>query len=102
MLPTCPKCLSAETTALQTFTPICTAIGATAGVAISMCALNSKLPGTFPSITRPSGTALTYIAAAKNGAEIGKKIGNEIDNHYFPRHQCKRCLETFPDLFPFF
>lgn len=99
MSPQCPHCHSGETVPITTFTPICTGLGAIGGVAAATATFAVK-NGTSPAvITKAPSYLVACTAAGAQGAVIGKQIGQEIDQKFFPRYECKRCRETFPPIF---
>ena len=94
----CPNCLSTESTPIQTCRQACTVIGAITGAAASIYASNQKSSSSFLSVVKAPGTVFTCITAGKSGAKLGDQIGQEIDSKFFPRYQCKNCLNTFPSI----
>ena len=98
----CPDCSSSQTIPIQTCTEACTVIGAVTGVAFSAYALSQKSSSSFLSVAKAPGTVFTCISAGKSGAAFGEKVGREIDSKFFPRYQCKNCLNTFPSILSLF
>ena len=94
----CPNCLSTQSVPIQTCRQACTVIGAITGTAASIYATSQKTSSTFLDVVKAPGTVFTCIAVGKSGAKLGDQIGKEIDSKFFPRYQCKNCLNPFPSI----